>query len=146
VERFFDDLVPSETELLIEAGDEQSLRRALELEPGRRDAAAKLARILLERGERAQALALVENLEGDFAAEGLAARIRLEDEPEFVEAFKLLDEGKREDALDKLIEAIPSADGLKDDVRKAVVGILSEYEQGDPTARDYRMKLSSALY
>src|SRR5579871_4259728 len=34
VERFFDALVPSEAERLVAAGDEGSLRRALELEPG----------------------------------------------------------------------------------------------------------------
>jgi putative thioredoxin len=39
VERFFDRLVPSEAERLVAAGDEASLRRALELEPGRADAA-----------------------------------------------------------------------------------------------------------
>src|SRR5256714_3835078 len=37
VERFFDGLVPSEAEQLVAAGDEASLRRALELEPTRRD-------------------------------------------------------------------------------------------------------------
>jgi putative thioredoxin len=146
VERFFDALVPSEAEQLAEAGDEASLRKALELEPGRRDAAVKLAQILHERGETDEALKLVESLEGDFGAEGLAARIKLEKDPAYAEAFKLLDEGKREEALEALIAAIPSADGLKDDIRKAVVGILSGYEPGDPTARDYRMKLSSALY
>jgi putative thioredoxin len=146
VERFFDELVPSEAEQLTEAGDEESLRKALELEPGRRDAAVKLAQILYDRGETDEALTLVEMLEGDFAAEGLAARIRLEQQPGYADAFKLLDEGKREAALDALIAAIPSADGLKDDIRKAVVGILTSYEPGDPTARDYRMKLSSAIY
>jgi putative thioredoxin len=146
VESFFDALVPSEAERLVAAGDEASLRRALELEPARRDARVNLAQILFERGARDEALKLVEGLEGDFAAEGLAARIRLEKEPGYPEAFKLLDEGNREQALDALIAAIPTADGLKEDVRRAVVGILATYDQGDPTARSYRMKLSSALY
>ena len=146
VERFFDGLVPSEAEQLVAAGDEVSLRRALELEPGRRDARVALARLLYEGGEHDQALELVEGIEGDFDAEGLAGRIRLEREPGYADAFKLLDEGKREHALDALIAAIPSADGLKDDIRRAVVGILGEYPPGDPTAKDYRMKLSRALY
>jgi putative thioredoxin len=146
VESFFDGLVPSETERLVAAGDEASLRRALELEPARRDARVKLAQLLFERAERDEALELVENLEGDFAAEGLAARIRLESQPGYDAAFKLLDQGKREEALDALIAAIPTADGLEDDIRRAVVGILSTYDQGDPTARSYRLKLSSALY
>ena len=146
VERFFDSIVPSEAEKLVVAGDEASLRRALELEPGRRDARVALARLLYADGRADEALELIGDLEGDFAAEGLAARIRLEHEPGFAEAFKLLDEGKREEALDALIAAIATADGQKDDIRRAVVGVLSEYPQGDPTAREYRMKLSSALY
>jgi putative thioredoxin len=147
VETFFDSLVPSESEQLVAAGDEESLRRALELEPTRRDAKVKLAQILFDRDERDEALGLVDGIEGDFSAEGLAARIRLEREDEaYAKAFELLDQGKREEALDALIAAIPTADGLKDDIRRAVVGILSTYEQGDPTARSYRMKLSSALY
>src|SRR4051794_3713535 len=55
VERFFDALVPSEAERLAASGDEASLRRAVELEPGRAEAAVPLARILLERGEREEA-------------------------------------------------------------------------------------------
>jgi len=146
VESFFDALVPSEAEQLVAAGDEASLKRALELEPTRRDAKVKLAQILFDRGERDEALALIDGLEGDFAAEGMAARIRLEREPGYDAAFKLLDEGSREQALDALIAAIATSDGLKDDIRRAVVGILATYEQGDATARSYRMKLSSALY
>src|SRR3954452_11747118 len=146
VERFFDGLVPSETDQLVAKGDEESLRRAVELEPTRRDARAALAQHLFDQGKKDEALELVQDLDGDFAAEGLAARIRLEDQPGFAEAFKLLDDGNREQALDALIAAIPSADGQKDDIRRAVVGILAGYEQGDATARSYRLKLSSALY
>ena len=147
VESFFDALVPSEAEQLVAAGDEASLRQALELEPTRRDARVKLAQLLFDRGERDEALQLVSGIEGDFAAEGLAARIRLEEsDAAYAEVFKLLDQGEREQALDALIAAIPTSDGLKDDIRRAVVGILSSYEQGDATAREYRMKLSSALY
>jgi putative thioredoxin len=147
VEAFFDTLVPSEAEQLVAEGDEASLRRALDLEPNRRDARVRLAQLLFEQGKRDEALAWLDGIEGDFAAEGLAARIRLEQQDEaYAMAFKLLDDGKREEALDALIAAIPTADGLKDDIRRAVVGILATYDQGDPTARSYRMKLSSALY
>src|SRR3954453_23089217 len=90
VESFFDALVPSEAEQLVAAGDEAALRRALELEPTRRDAKVKLAQLLFDRGEREEALTLVEGIDGDFAAEGLAARIRLEQHPGYPDAFKLL--------------------------------------------------------
>jgi putative thioredoxin len=146
VERFFDSLVPSEAEQLVAKGDEASLRKALELEPTRRDARVKLARILYEQGKKDEALELIAGIEGDFAAEGLAARIRLEEQPGYAEAFKLLDEGRREQALDALIAAIPASDGLKDDIRRAVVGVLADYDPGDPTAKQYRQRLSSALY
>ena len=61
VERFFDALVPSEADELAARGaaegDEQALRRALELDP-RHDAAARraLARLLLGRGDAREAL------------------------------------------------------------------------------------------
>jgi putative thioredoxin len=146
VERFFDSLVPSEADALVVAGDEASLRRALELEPANRDAAVALARLLHERGEDDAALELVEPIEGDFRAEGLASRIRLEQSSAYKRAFELLDAGKREEALDALLASLPTADGVKDDVRRAVVGILSEYEPGDPQAREYRRRLAAALY
>src|SRR4051794_14516944 len=69
VEAFFDSLVPSEAEQLVAAGDEASLRRALELEPSRREAKVKLAQLLFDRGERDEALELIDGIEGDFAAE-----------------------------------------------------------------------------
>jgi len=48
VERFFDGLVPSEADELASGADEESLRRALELEPGHAGAAVALARLLVE--------------------------------------------------------------------------------------------------
>src|SRR5919197_6635807 len=50
VQRFYDSLVPSEADGLVATGDEASLRRALELEPGRADAALPLAGLLHRRG------------------------------------------------------------------------------------------------
>src|SRR3984893_7249485 len=61
VERFLDSLFPSEAELLAQKGDEESLRAALELEPGRADAAIKLARILHSRGLMDEALEILGN-------------------------------------------------------------------------------------
>ena len=148
VESFFDRLVPSEADGLVAAGDEASLRRALELEPTRTDAAVALAKILHGKGERDEAAKLLANVAGHFGAEGLAARIRLEDQDavDLDEAFAALDAGERERALELLIGSIPGSDGYKDDVRKVVVAILDELGVDDPLARDARRRLATALY
>jgi putative thioredoxin len=148
VERFLDSLLPSEAEELAARGDEESLRRAVELEPARPDAALPLARILHARGEDDEALQLLARVPGSFAADGLAARIGLErsGQPDLSEAFKALDAGDSERALDLLLEALPSADGAKDDIRRVVVGVLDELGVEHPLARDARRRLASALY
>jgi putative thioredoxin len=148
VERFLDALLPSEADALIEAADEASLRRALELEPGRADAAIALARLLADRGGRDEALAVLGNVAGSFAADGLAARLRLESEdPAIGDAFAALDAGEVERGLDALIGAIAaSEDGRREDLRKAVVGVLDELGVEHPLAREARRKLASALY
>ena len=147
VEEFFDSLVPSRADELLEAGDELSLREASELEPRRADIAVALARARLERGAEEEALAALESHEGDFAADGIAARIRLAGAGVAVEAFEALDRGERDAALEGLLEAIGDADGeTREDLRRAVIGILSEGDQADPTAREYRRRLATALY
>ena len=120
VERFLDALLPSEADGLVAQGDEASLRRAVELEPGRADAAVPLARLLHARGEADEAAAILAHVSGSFAADGLLARIELERAatPELRDAFAALDAGATERGLDLLLDAIPSADGDKDELRK----------------------------
>jgi putative thioredoxin len=148
VERFFDNLVPSEADRLVEAGDEESLRRAVELEPANTQAKVRLAEQLYRRGERDEARQLLENVAGDFRAEGLLSRIRLEDQDDVdvSEALRALDAGDRERALELLIDAIATANGYRDDLRRVVVGILDELGVDDPLARDARRRLAAALY
>jgi putative thioredoxin len=149
VERFLDGLLPSEADALVAAGGEGELRRALELEPGRADAAVALARLLAARGEREAALQVLANVAGSFAAEGLAARLRLEeDDPDLRDAFAALDAGELQRGLDALIAAIAAApdQDRRDDLRRAVVGVLDELGAEHPLARESRRKLASALY
>lgn len=157
VEAFFDSLVPSRADELLAAGDELSLREAAELEPRRADIAVALARARLERGAEDEALEAVEGHEGDFAAAGIAARIRLAKLGIGTGGFAALDRGEREAALDSLLEELQqtqgdnwsvaglSADDLRDLLRRAIVGILSEADPADPAARAYRRRLSAAL-
>ena len=67
VDRFLDSLLPSEADALVAKGDEQSLRRAVELEPRRADAAVPLAR-MLHRPRRAatRRCALVQEMPGQL--------------------------------------------------------------------------------
>jgi putative thioredoxin len=148
IDRFLDSLLPSKADGLVEQGDEASLRAALELEPSRADAAVALARILLARDEREDALEVLGRVPGSFTADGLAARIELErgTEPDLSEAFQALDAGDREGGLDLLLAALGSADGARDDIRRVIVGILEELGVEDPLARDARRKLAAALY
>jgi putative thioredoxin len=146
VERFFDELVPSEVDALVEQGDEAALRRAVELEPGRPDASVTLARLLLSRGERDQALELLEPVHGSFQADGLAARLRLEDDAELAEAFAALDRGEIQQALDQLLGALESTNGDREDIRRVIVGALDALGADDELAREARRRLATALY
>ena len=110
VEEFFDRLVPSEADRLAESDDEASLRRALELDPRNAEAARKLGRLLLRRGDGDEAMTVLEPLTGDFVAEGLAERARLSANGEVPEplraelqrAFEAWDSDDRESALEAL--------------------------------------------
>jgi putative thioredoxin len=146
VEAFFDSLAPSRADELLAAGDELSLREAAELEPGRADLAVALAKARLERGAEAEALEAVAGHEGDFAAAGIAARVRLAEAGIGTAAFAALDRGDRDAALDALLGEFAGADpDVRDLLRQAIVGILSEFDPADPRPRDYRRKLSAAL-
>jgi len=149
VSRFLDSLAPSQAELLAQKGDEASLRQAVELEPERADAAVPLARILHGRGQNDEALEVLSHVPGSFAADGLAARIRLQMNgggAELAPAFAALDAGERERALDLLIAAIRPAKKNRDDIRRVVVGVLDELGPDNPLVAESRARLASALY
>jgi putative thioredoxin len=145
IESFFDSLVPSRADELLSAGDELSLREAAELEPRRSDLAVALARARLERGAEDEALEAVEGHDGDFAAAGIAARVRLAKAGIATDAFAALDRGDRDEALDALIEELERSENhSRDDLRRAIVGILSE-DPAWPEAKNYRRRLAAAL-
>jgi putative thioredoxin len=148
VEQFFDGLVPSETQLLLEAGHEESLRKAVELDPKNVNAAFALAQLLYRGGDAAGALELVRNAPGNFRADGLAARIELEQSPspELQRALTTLDDGELEEGLDQLLAVMSSSDGDNERVRRVIVAILDELGVEHPLARETRRKLAAALY
>ena len=114
------------------------------LDPARTAAAVALARLLAARGERDEAIALLEARPG-FAAEGLHARLQLEDE--LPDAFAKIDAGDAEGGIDELLAAMADADAdRKDLLRKVVVGVLDELGVEHPVSRESRRKLAAALY
>ena len=153
VEAFFDGLVPSEADQLLDAGDEASLRKVLELEPANPDANFKLARILYGAGDPDTALGLLGNVAGNFAADGLAARIMLEQQdgqnPRIADAFARLDAQETEAALDILLDELAASDADGEDrerLRKVIVAVLDELGVEHPLARESRRRLAAALY
>ena len=156
IEAFLDRLVPSEADRLAADGDETALRRALELDPRHAGAAGKLGRLLLDRGENAEAVELLERYEGDFLAEGLAARARLmtgegsgngDSGEGLAVAFAAWDAGDHETALEGLQAAIEATEDAerRDLLRRAMVAIFTELGADDPLAREHRRRLTQAL-
>jgi putative thioredoxin len=146
VERFFDGLLPSEADLLVASGQEEDLRRALQLEPNRPDAALALARMLIAGGRSDEAQEILSEVSGSFQADALAARLRLEADDQLTGAFSALDRGELEPALEQLLAALASADGRREDVRRVIVGVLDSLGPEHPLARDTRRRLGAALF
>jgi putative thioredoxin len=148
VERFFDALVPSEADELAANGDEQSLQRALELDPNHPTARRTLGRLLLSRGDPDEALRVLEGLHGDFLAEGLVARARLASDPELAPAFEAWDAGDPGAALERLQAALADVGDdpeRRDLLRRVMVAIFTELGAEHPLAREHRRRLSAAL-
>ena len=144
VERFFDALVPSEADELAGTGEEADLRRALELDPGHAAARRELGRLLLRRGDTEEAVELLEGAAGDFVADGLLARARLDGlDP----AFAAWDAGDHGAALEELQEALRSEPDAerRDLIRRVMVALFTELGPEHPLAREHRRRLSAAL-
>ena len=147
VATFFDGLVPSEAEQLAEADDEDSLRRALELDPSRTEAAVKLGRILLGRGNAEEAGRILSPFESDFEASALLARLGIAEDDPAAAALAAWDEDDHERALDLLQEEIAaSSDPERTDLlRRLMVGIFTELGPASELARDHRRRLALAI-
>ena len=155
IERWLDTLVPSPADELAAAGDEASLRQALELDPAPpAPRPVRSARILLARGDSREALELLEPLQGDFLAEGLVARAQLaadgDAEPDGHLASRLRRPGTttitrpRSSALQEAIAAEPDPD-RRDLIRAVMVGIFAELGADHELAREHRRRLAAAL-
>ena len=149
IEAFLDRLVPSETERLVSAGDEDSLRAAVALESGHVGARVALARLLMGDGRTGEIVELLEPVSFDQRAGALLARARLEgvDQPDVVAGLTALDRGDTEQGLTHLVDAVRVAGPeLRDDLRAALLGIFADLGEHHPLATRFRRRLAQALY
>jgi len=130
---------PSEADNLVAAGDEASLRRALELEPDHQVATEALARLLIDRGEAAEALALLARLPETETGRALAAEARLLEAGVDVSTSDLEEiEAKLDGLLDKVRD--------DDDARQEFVDLLEAMGAGNPRTNEYRRALAARLF
>ena len=133
-------LLPSEEESkvqqLLAAGDEASLRQALDLEPDNASVITSLASHLVESGEpqaKAEALDLLAKIPETADTRRIAAQARAAnpDVPADVET-----------QLDQLLAKVKD----DEDARQSYVDMLELMGPTDPRTAEYRKKLSTALF
>lgn len=132
VARLMPEPVRTEVDLLIEQGDEESLRRALELEPDSVEATISLAELLAgeERGD--EALALLAKIPESADTRRIAALVRT-------------GVVTGEEIITELGELLGKVRG-DDDARARFVDLLELLDDEDPAKADWRRKLSAELF
>ena len=136
VQEFVDRLAPGETEadLLVAAGDEASLRAALDLQPDHPGAVAGLAELLVARGDRDEALALLERIPETAETRRIAALARV--------GSDVVGDDGMEARLDALLERVKD----DDEARQQFVDLLEVLGADDPRTATYRKRLTARLY
>ena len=137
VKTFVEALVPakSEVELLVEAGDEDSLRRALMLQPDHPGAVVGLAEVLVGKGDAEEALALLARVPETAEVRRVAALARVGGDGD----------GHRGDPtaeLDSLLERV------KDEAaaRQRFLDLLEVMGPDDPRTTTYRKAFTARLF
>ncbi len=145
VKAFIAKLAPtlSETDRLVAAGDEASLRAALELDRDHAGAVIALAELLIDGGESEEPLELLKRLPETAEVRRVAARARLA-------AVAVADAGagdgvgevRLEDRFESLLGRV------KDDetARQEYLDMLEMLGADDPRRTQYRRALASRLY
>jgi putative thioredoxin len=135
VREFVERLVPTDEEnevaALVRAGDEDSLRRALELDADNVDAVLALSGLRIDAGDRDEALALLARVPESAETRRLAALARVGE-----------DTGDVGGRLDALLEHVKSDDAA----RQEFVDLLELLGPDDPRTAQYRKALTARLY
>lgn len=126
----------TEVELLVEAGDEASLRKALELEPGNTDAVVGLAEILVADGDGDGALALLAKVPETAETRRVAALARVG-----VTSDAVASEATVAAELDALLPQVKADEDARQRFRD-----LLELLEDETQKNEYRRKLASKLF
>jgi len=137
VREFVEKLAPgaSKVDKLVDAGDEASLRAALDLDASNLDAAVSLGDLLRRADRLDEADEVLKPFENALAAKTVLARIRLQ------RSGVSLD-GDLDLTLEHLLEQSSSESSAKD----SLLEILDALGPEDPRYVSYRRKLASRLY
>ena len=139
VRQFVAGLLPTEAESalsgLLAAGDEGSLRKVLEIEPGHEAAVVALAELLVARrddGDVDEALALLARIPESDATRRIAARARI--------GVDTKDDVTAE--LDTLLDTVKD----DEDARQRYLDLLEVMGPDDPRTAGYRKQLTNRLF
>jgi putative thioredoxin len=127
---------PSETDTLVTAGDEDSLRKALELEPDHPGAIAALARLLISRDQPQEALELLGRIPESAETRQLAAEARLA-----VSQVHVPSEG-----VDQMLEELLGRVKEDEAARQEFLDVLETLGPDDPRTSRYRRELAARLF
>ncbi len=144
VEKLVDSLLPSEDEAevdrLVAAGDEASLRRALDLDPDHEGAVVGLAELLVAEGRGEEALALLARIPESAETRRVAALARL-GSVDGDGAAPGADDGLA-DRLDGLLDRVKD----DEDARREFLDVLELLGPEDPRTAGYRKALTARLF
>jgi putative thioredoxin len=147
---------PTEVDRLVAAGDEASLRQAVEFEPGNETAVLALAGLLITDGEdasnpngaalRDEALGLLARLPESAQTRHLAARARLGSEAVGATHSSAAAGGQGTDGVEAKLDELLDRVRDDDEARQEFVDLLEILGPDDPRTASYRKALTARLF
>ncbi|MDP7067006.1 MAG: tetratricopeptide repeat protein [Acidimicrobiales bacterium] len=138
LEDFVSRLLPTEEEnqidSLVAAGDELSLRAALDVQSDHPEAVLALAELLVRDGRTEEGLALLERIPESAESRRVAATARTSDS------------SGQSDEVDAELEVLLGKVKNDDEARQRFVDLLEVMGPEDPRTAEWRRKLSTALF